>query len=127
VLTVDPSLKACYWFEAVSGRIYKANVEDGRVEGSLHGFGSIALVCGKEAMVTDAEITEGDPVSFPKVVDEIPLAQWSLEIAGEDVPGGRYEKVQDALGDWSVDEDLQYVSSPGIYTCSLQPRRDSSR
>ncbi|MGI6706519.1 MAG: glycosyl hydrolase [Clostridia bacterium] len=117
VLTVDPSLKACYWFEAVSGRIYKANVVDGRVEGSLHGFGSIALVCGKESMVTDAEITEGNPVSFPKVSDEIPLTQWSLEIRGEDVPGGRYEKVQDALGDWRGDKDLQYVSSPGIYTC----------
>jgi alpha-L-rhamnosidase len=115
-LTVDPALSVGYWFDAVSGNVYPAEVVNGQVTGSLPGFGSIALVCSSEGLFAASELTNGNPVAEPVVTEAIPLKDWSLEITGEDVPGGRVMIATGGLGDWRVRAGLIHVSSPGLYT-----------
>ncbi len=117
---VDSSLSVGYWFDALSGNVYSAQVVDGQVTGWLPGFGSIALVCSSEALFAASELTDGNPVAEPVLTESIPLADWKLEITGQDVPGGQVTIAADGLGDWRTREGLLHVSSPGVYTTQLR-------
>jgi hypothetical protein len=105
-LKLDPSLSASYWLEAAAGHISAASAN-----GWLPGFGSIAILCSPEPIFSADDLTPRSPVQAPLIRETIPLTDWQLEISGEDVPGG--------LGDWSQREDLQYVSSAGMYTTTV--------
>jgi hypothetical protein len=112
-LLVDPSLEHGYWFDAVTGNVYPAQLSNGHVSGWLPEFGSIAFLASPTALYADDELHTGNPVAKPLVTASIPLSDWMLEITGDDVPHG--QMALSGLGDWSLHEELKFVSSPGIY------------
>jgi len=114
-LRVDPAWEVFYWLDAATGNIFAADVTAGEVTGWLPGFGAIAFMGSPEAIFPAGELTQGNPVAEPAVIEAIPLINWTLEITGEDVIGGRVSSSGDVLGDWREREGLLYVSSPGIY------------
>jgi hypothetical protein len=116
---LDASLRAAYWLDARPGNIYAAALDGSQVTGWLPGFGSMALLCGPEPVFPADAIAPGSPVQQPVVAESIPLADWTLQVVGDDVPGGTYTTTTAALGDWSQHDDLKYVSSVGHYTTTF--------
>lgn len=119
-LVLDASLHACYWLDAVTGKIHAATPEDNTLTGRLAGHGALAVLAGPRTLFTAEELSPGNPAQPPAVLQSMPLPDWRLEIAGEDVPGGAYVAEQRALGDWCARPELVHVSSPGTYTGAIR-------
>jgi hypothetical protein len=116
-LIIDSSLQHGYWFDALTGNVYAAQISNGKITGWLAGFGSIAFFASPTALYADDELQTGNPVAKPIVTESIPLTDWTLEITGDDVPNG--QMALSGLGDWSLNEDLKFVASPGTYITTL--------
>jgi hypothetical protein len=109
-LRIDPTLTSCYWLDAMRGTVYAAN--DGRLTGWLPGFGAIAILASPEPLFADDELTDGNPVLEPVIVQRVSLADWTLEVDGAVMHGA-------ALCDWKLRDDLKFVSSVGRYATSI--------
>ena len=118
-LIIDASLKFGYWFDAITGHIYAADIQDGRVTGWLAEQSSLVLLCSTAQLFAAGDLQAGNPVVEKQVSRTIALADWSLHVTGGDIPDGQITINNNVLGDWALREDLKFVSSPGIYATTF--------
>lgn len=132
VIKVASDLKNGYWLDQNTGKIYRAEIVDGRVTMTLPPLGAITLLCEPEGVrYSDRYVEEGSPM----VLDTRPLRveasldEFTLAVTADNI--GTYRKgafetrfyTENALGNWVSDMfhdgDLKYVNAPGIYRTTL--------
>jgi hypothetical protein len=95
--------------------------EDGNIAMTLPAYGSRLLVCGAASPAQQGADVPPPPAAPGASARLVAVDDWSLEVKGDDVPGGAVSVAFQALGDWRDRADLAGAGSPGVYRATVNP------
>ena len=106
------------WYDPWRNALSPAPSTSGGLALELPPYGSAVLLCG---VTVDPALATGAPhPSEPAAARRTPLADWTLDVEGDDVVGGAFELHLSALVDWSEIDALRYSSSVGTYRTTIE-------
>lgn len=116
-LSKEENYKYYHWLDALTGKVYQAQVDTTQnfIELSLEGYQTLFLLCQKENRYLP------DSLNYPKLQfqvqksDSIALGKWDLTVLGGLFSEKTINLSQTSLFDWRSNNSLKYRSAIGVY------------